>query len=356
MAPLRGVCETLGVPRASRSDVAHRAGVAPTTVSNVLNGRAEVLRISPDTAQRVREAAHELGYIPQASARALRGGTSHTIGLLLAALPPTPYVPVVYDVLTAAMTRTQQRGHLTLPVAQPDSGTGTSYVDQMMSDVDVAGVVCEYSQRNSEAGRRLCDLDVPVVWMSFSRPQELPPGVAHVYVDERPGVEEVLSQVDLPRGRRIVAVVGPVYRPERLVVARRIFGRRLDIIEADTWLPDSGAAATRQALEDIPRLDAIFCTDDLLAIGAMRALAEAKIAVPDDISVIGYGGYSITEGIEAGMTTVHWPLRDLTIAAIDALVDHVEGPAPLRQHKHAPVTRVIGTTAVIGRTARLRSV
>src|SRR4051812_11002714 len=124
--------------RASRSDVARLAGVAPTTVSNVLNGRGEALRLSPATVERVRAAAQQLQYVPQASAQALRGGRSHTLGLLLAALPPAPFVPVVYDVLTAAIVQAQVREHLLLPVVQPEHSKDTAYIDRMLADVDLA--------------------------------------------------------------------------------------------------------------------------------------------------------------------------------------------------------------------------
>ncbi|MFI6858824.1 LacI family DNA-binding transcriptional regulator [Streptomyces sp. NPDC050421] len=341
------------MPRASRSDVARHAGVAPTTVSNVLNGRAEDLRISPETAQRVRDSAARLGYIPRASARALRGGRSHTIGLLLAALPPTPYVPVVYDVLTAAMARTQEHDHLVLPVAQPTEGTGTAYVDRIMADVDLAGVICEYSDRNREAGRRLAELDVPVVWMSFTRKEHMPIGLAHVVADEQPGTEAVLSRVELPRGRRIVAIVGPVYRPDRLDVARRLFGRRLRIVEAETWLPEAGAEAMRQVLREEPKLHTVFCADDLLALGALQACAEGGVSVPGQVSVIGYGGYPLTENAFGRLTTVAWPLRELTFAAVDVLMEHLKGGGPLRQQQPAPLTTLVPTTPVFGTTAAL---
>ena len=130
----------MSVARSNRNDVARRAGVAPSTVSNVLNGRASALRIADATAERVRRAARELGYIPQASARSLRSGGSSTIGLMLAPLPPSPFVPIVHEVVTAAITATQRRGKLVLPFADPgEEDEGTAYVDRVLTDVDLAG-------------------------------------------------------------------------------------------------------------------------------------------------------------------------------------------------------------------------
>ncbi|WP_168712699.1 LacI family DNA-binding transcriptional regulator [Streptomyces sp. A0958] len=339
--------------RASRSDVARLAGVAPTTVSNVLNGRAEALRISPATVERIRAAAQELSYVPQASARALRGSPSRTLGLLLAALPPSPYVPVVYDVLTAAIVQAQLREHLLFPVVQPEHGEDTAYVDQMLADVDLAGVVCEYSPRNALAGQRLVDMDVPVVWMSLDSPSEQRPGIAHVHADERPGVRDVLSRLAIGEDQRLGVLVGPVYRTERLRVADELFPGRVELIEAESWLPDGGMAATRRALTDHRDLGALFCADDLLAVGALHACADLGLTVPDDMSVVGFGGYNLSGYGHSELTTVHWPLRDLAATAIDTLVSRLASPRSLPSAAAAPVTSVLPSTAVVRGSARL---
>ena len=104
--------------RATRADVARVAGVAPSTVSLVLNGRGRDVKIAPATIERVRQAARDLNYIPNAAARSLRRGKSHLIALLMAELPDDPFVPVVHTVLTTAMIDIQQRGYLLLPLFQ----------------------------------------------------------------------------------------------------------------------------------------------------------------------------------------------------------------------------------------------
>ncbi|MFI8306260.1 LacI family DNA-binding transcriptional regulator [Streptomyces sp. NPDC085927] len=339
--------------RASRSDVARLAGVAPTTVSNVLNGRAEALRMSPATVERVRAAALQLQYVPQASARALRGGRSHTLGLLLAALPPSPYVPVVYDVLTAAIVQAQRRERFLFPVVQPEHGEDTAYVDQMLADVDLAGVVCEYSPRNALAGQRLVDMDVPVVWMSLDSPSEERPGIAHVHADERPGVRDVLSRLRIGDDRRLGVLVGPVYRTERLDVAKELFPGRVELIEAESWLPDAGLSATRGALARHRDLGALFCADDLLALGALQACAGIGLAVPDEMSIVGFGGYDLSGFSHSELTTVHWPLRDLAATAVDTLVDHLSSSGSRSPLDSAPVTSVLPSTAVVRGSALL---
>ena len=134
--------------RATRADVARAAGVAPSTVSLVLNGRGRDVKIAPATIDRVKQAARELNYIPNAAARSLRRGKSHLIALLMAELPDDPFVPVVHTVLTTAMIDIQRRGYLLLPLFQ--SGDGASDAEVIRGVISVNGVlVARVSARDS---------------------------------------------------------------------------------------------------------------------------------------------------------------------------------------------------------------
>lgn len=338
--------------RSNRNDVARRAGVAPSTVSNVLNGRAEALRIADATAERVRRAARELGYIPQASARSLRSGGSSTIGLMLAPLPPSPYVPIVHEVVTAAIAVTQRRGKLVLPFADPEEDDD-AYVDRVLADVDLAGVVCELSARNLAAGRRLHQLDVPVVWMSLASTPERPPGVAHVMVEQAAGWGPLLDSLEVDAGKDVALLVGPVFRPARLDLVSERFPGRTRLLEASSWLPDGGAQAVHQLLGDGADVGAIICADDSLAHGAMLALREEGVDVPGEVSVVGFGGWDEPVGGVGSLASASWPVRELTEIAVDTLLDHVEGVRRRDSEEHAPVTAVLDSVPLPGPSARL---
>lgn len=343
--------------RSNRSDVARRAGVAPSTVSNVLNGRAGALRIADATAERVRQAARELGYIPQAAARSLRSGGSSTIGLMLAPLPPSPFVPVVHDVVTAAIMGTQRRGRLVLPFADPGDGEdeGTAYVDRVLADVDLAGAVCELSPRNLAAGRRLHEMDVPVVWMSLARTAERPPGIAHLTVDQSAGWSPILDALEVDDDKTVAILVGPMFRPKRLDLITARFPGRTHLLEASSWLPDAGAQAVHQLLADHADIGAIICADDSLANGAMLALRGEGIDVPGDISVIGFGGWDEPVEGPGTLASASWPVRRLTEQAVDTLLDHIEGVQRREPSPQAPVIAVLDSTPLPGPSARLRA-
>lgn len=341
--------------RSNRSDVAQRAGVAPSTVSNVLNGRAGALRIADATAERVRQAAKELGYIPQAAARSLRSGASSTIGLMLAPLPPSPFVPVVHHVVTAAIAGTQRRGRLVLPFADPGGDGGTAYVDRVLADVDLAGAVCELSPGNLAAGRRLHEMDVPVVWMSLARTTERPPGIAHLTVDQSAGWAPILDALEVDEDKTVAILVGPMFRPKRLDLVTVRFPGRTRLLEASSWLPDAGAQAVHQLLADHTDIGAIVCADDSLANGAMLALRGEGIDVPGEISVIGFGGWDEPVEGSGTLATASWPVRQLTERAVDTLLDHVEGVQRREPSAQAPVTAVLDSIPLPGPSARLRA-
>jgi len=343
--------------RANRNDVARRAGVAPSTVSNVLNGRASALRIADSTAERVRLAARELGYIPQAAARSLRSGASSTIGLMLAPLPPSPFVPVVHDVVTAAIMGTQRRGRLVLPFADPGEGEGegTAYVDRVLADVDLAGAVCELSARNLAAGRRLHEMDVPVVWMSLARTSQRPPGIAHLAVDQAAGWRPLLDALEVDEDKTVAVLVGPMFRPERLDLVLTRFPGRTRLLEASSWLPDAGAQVTHQLLADHDDIGAIVCADDSLANGALLALHGEGIDVPGQISVVGFGGWDEPVDGSGTLASASWPVRRLAEQAVDTLLDHIDGVCRRELQARAPVTAVLDSRPLPGPTARLRA-
>lgn len=341
--------------RVNRKDVAELAGVAPSTVSNILNGRASALGILPSTADRVRAAAYELGYIPHAGARMLRAGTSQTLGLMLGGLPLRLRAPVLVDIVTTAIAQARQRSHVVLPFVNPgDTETDVNYIDRILADVDLAGVIGELSPRNLAAGARLHALDIPVVWMSLESPPMRPPGLAHVTIRQAPGVEEVIRQLWMEPGEEAAILVGPGARPERIDVALRAFDRETHVISTPTWLAHAGAEGFAVVRENYPRVRTVFCGDDLLAAGFLDAMREAGFAAPDDYSVMGFGGHESDSPTEQRITSVRWPLRELTEVAVELLVGHLMGDARLELSASAPVVRTVDCSALLGTTARLR--
>ena len=126
--------------RATRADVARLAGVSLATVSHVMNGHAERLGFAPATAERVRAAAAEVGYVPRASARTLRYQRSRVVAVVVPDRSHALRLPVVNEILIGAMDRARSLGYFVLPVPV-DQDPGQALV-HALGDVDLAGAVC----------------------------------------------------------------------------------------------------------------------------------------------------------------------------------------------------------------------
>lgn len=223
------------------------------------------------------------------------------------------------------------------------------------ADTDPAGAVCEVSPLNVRAGSMLRDLGIPVVWASLGAPRQSPPGSAHVWIDERPGMHDVLSRLEIQDDSMVAILVGPQLLSERMDAVKQTFPGRTVVLRAESWGADGGYDAAARALKEGGPFGAIVCASDLLASGAIGACLAHGHRVPEEISVIGFGGFQVDPGPFA-LTSVRWPLRELTTAAFDALIDHVERRDALSgvgDGDPAPLFRMATTAPESGRTARL---
>ena len=167
--------------RVTRADVAREAGLAPSTVSLILNGRGRQVKISEATIARVERIARELNYIPNAAARSLRSGNSHLIALLMAELPDDPFVPVVHTVLTTAMIEIQRRGYLLVPLFQSsDDPSDAEVIRSVMGDTQLAGVIRETTSDERFSSTLLWNMGIPVVGMSMIEADDSADGAAPV--------------------------------------------------------------------------------------------------------------------------------------------------------------------------------
>ena len=290
--------------RATRADVARAAGVAPSTVSLVLNGRGRDVKIAPATIDRVKQAARKLNYIPNAAARSLRRGKSHLIALLMAELPDDPFVPVVHTVLTTAMIDIQRHGYLLLPLFQSGDGASDAEVIRgVLGDTQLAGIIRETTSAEAFTSRLLANLGIPVVAMSMIEANPTGSESSLIRIDEGAGVRDVLSDcalVDTSTGTgsgRAVFLAGPNTNHARQNPIARAFG-------------------TAFTLYSLPP-------------GVFQAAADLDLSVPGDLSILGFGNQDHRSASALGLTTVEWPLKDMTEAAVSSIINVIEGRSPM---------------------------
>ncbi|AOS47185.1 LacI family DNA-binding transcriptional regulator [Pauljensenia hongkongensis] len=317
--------------RVTRADVAREAGLAPSTVSLILNGRGRQVKISEATIARVERIARELNYIPNAAARSLRSGNSHLIALLMAELPDDPFVPVVHTVLTTAMIEIQRRGYLLVPLFQSsDDPSDAEVIRSVMGDTQLAGVIRETTSDERFSSTLLWNMGIPVVGMSMIEADDSADGAALVRIDESAGVAAIIRRTDLPSGEaaHAVFIAGPNTNHSRQNPVLARFGDRARMISLPDWDEATAYQAAFTLLSQDPRLELVCVADDSQAPGVIAAARDLDIPVPERLSVLGFGNQEPRSGERLGLTTVEWPLREMTRLAVQEVIAAIESPSP----------------------------
>ena len=300
------------------SDVARHAGVSPATVSRVLNGSSPV---SDDRADRVRQAAADLGYQPSGPARALRRQRT-TVWAAIVADVQNPFFTTmirgVEDVAQAADHR------LVLCNSDEDPAKESAYVDVAIAD-RVAGVIIAVSSASRASLERLQRAGVPVVAVD-RRPKG--DGIDSVVVDGRAGARQAVEHLLDGGAQRVGIVTGP----RRVSTAEsRLSGYRAALkargIEVDPALvrhsdfrEEGGRAATLALLDGDDPPDALFVANNLMTLGALRALRERGRRVPRDVAIVGFDDAPWTTLITPALTVVAQPTYELGRQAAELLI------------------------------------
>jgi LacI family transcriptional regulator len=308
--------------------VAARAGVSRTTVSFVINGRSDV-QIPAETWRRVEEAARELDYHPNGPARQLAAGTSLTIGLVMRqSAEQVAADPNLASTLWGLAAAARAGGYRVLvePLG-PGDGTYAELVRSRRAD----GLVVSGPRDDDDELAALVRDGFPIV-IQGSRPDLAAPSVD---VDNRAGARGVIEHLLALGHRRIGCITNaPLHYT---AAAERLSGYRDALAAAGV---DFDRELVGEAAFDAPsghrgmvellartRPTAVFVASDVVAIGAMRALREAGLRIPGDVSVAGFDDIPIAAHVDPPLTTVHLPAGDLGETAGRLLVERISGRA-----------------------------
>jgi len=312
-------------PRPTIKDVAALAQVSRQTVSRVINNKPEV---SPATRARVSAIIEQLQYRPNAAARSMVSGRSCMLGCISPNFSDSTFA----NIIESALQEARRMGYYLLTGSAPTPDDARLLLDEMLlRQVDGLLVL---NARTDYRYRHLTPL--------------IEQGLALVYVGSTSGGEKV-SYVrcdDLDGGRQatrhlidlghtaIATITGP--RDEECVQDRldgylqamAEAGLERDSLPAVTgdWSAESGYEATRKLLNVGRPITAIFAQNDLMAIGAIRALREAGYQVPADISVIGFDDIPLISFIDPPLTTIRQPMEELGRRAAQLLVQRIDSP------------------------------
>jgi LacI family transcriptional regulator len=304
------------IPRVTLVDVAGLAKVDKAIVSRIVNNDA-TLKVRPDTRKRVEDAIVTLGYVPNETARHLRTSKAQTFGLLI----PDFSNPVYAEVIQGAEAEAAQAGY-SLMVASADRSETTGYPGLMSND-RIDGLLIAGDFESSNQLKQLEQSGIP--WLFVNRHD--PDSRRYVALDDARGAEIAVEHLIALGHTAIAHIAGP----SAVDTAQR---RRAGYVHAlvnagiEPWsqqvavgdyTPEGGFKAASELLSVSSLPTAIFVANVSSAVGSLRAIHEAGLRVPEDISVVSLHDHVLSRYLVPSLSTVRMPLVELGARAVQLL-------------------------------------
>lgn len=331
--------------RITSQDVADLAGVSRTTVSFVLNDEKR-FAIRPETAEKVRAAAKQLGYFPNASARALASNQTKNIGLIISRAPryisSDPFLPQILGGLLDALKQNSQG--LLLEWVEPGQQLQTYLELTRAHHID--GLILMTPRLDDPGLKALEETDIPVVLMGY-----IPGSSLHsVDVDNLAAAETAVSHL-IELGHRCIACITNAALPYTSAT-QRLDGYKLALQKAGiVFNPElvreadfdiqSGYREMKSLLAEGQEFTAVFVASDNVALGVYSALSEVGLSIPDDVSVVGFDDIPLSSYIKPALTTVRMPAREIAQQSYHLLMRLMKRDFPDKREVMLPTNLVL---------------
>ncbi|MDP3228929.1 MAG: LacI family DNA-binding transcriptional regulator [Acidovorax sp.] len=305
-------------------EVAREAGVSVATVSRVFNLPDKV---APATREHVENIARTLGYLPNASARTLRTQRSRVLGVVL----PTLTNPVFAECLEGIAQAAVAGGYAILPFTTDYRLDQEDRAVNLLLAGNVDGMILVVSNpATSTALQRLAEVGLPYV-LAYNQHPDHP----CVSVNSEQAVADVVAHLATLGHRRIAMVSGLLSASDRAQQRCRGYARGMEQVglrpQPVLQVPFVAAApeVLGEALSSPDRPTALVCSNDLLAIRSIRAAHLAGLAVPRDLSVVGFDGIALGQDLTPQLSTVVQPNADIGRHSVELLAQAVASGSPL---------------------------
>jgi DNA-binding LacI/PurR family transcriptional regulator len=308
-------------------DVATRAGVSPATVSRVLN---KTHYISETTKKRVLEVVNELNYYKNVHARRLATGQSDLFGLVISEIANPYFIEVIRGFQAAAW----DRGLDILLLNTEYSQMRVQSVIRKLVESDVRGVAIMTSSIDNAVTSELTAAGIGVVFSNLCSAGKL---VSNISIDYNIGILQAIEHVVALGHRRAAVIAGPEANRTAANIKRALVsgltkrGMKPFPVTSSDYRVDAGAAAVRAILSAPKIPTVIFCGSDLIAMGAMNALEEAGVRIPEDVSIVGIDNIAFAFLARPPLTTISVPRELLGVTAFQSL----EKMLKLKRHEGA---------------------
>lgn len=336
--------------KATISDVARMAGVAPSTVSHTLNGTAP---ISEETQQRVMQAVEALNYSPNAMARALRQERTRLIGVVLQDISSEFYARCAASILKAAR---EDRYNVLVGDASFDNQVVEEVVDALI-ERRVDGLIFIGGGRDEHILKHVMESGVPLVLGDRHYKD-----VSSVEFDNRSMVRKIVNALYAAGYRRFAYMGEPLYVQNNLIARSEgftegmkdcgippsdytlILDKALHQLKVPTAFEMFNKRFAPMAAEERPQV--ILTSNDMIAQGVLSAALRAGLRVPEDIAVMGYDGISVSEYFQPAITTVRQDEQLLGKSCYQMLKNVIKG-SRVTSHDTLPQKLIVRESAVI---------
>lgn len=330
-------------------DVAKRAKVSIATVSRAMNNPATV---DPETAKRVRRAVDELNYYPDSHARSLVSGRSRLLGLIVSDIT-NPFFPELVQGFENVALR--EKYEIMVGSTAYDSVRMAQCVRRML-ERKVEGVAIMTSEMDQPLIDQLVRRKIPSVFLDVG---SIRPFISNIQVDYARGIRQAVDHLIQLGHDRIGFISGPVglksadIRRQAFLECLKETGNleEKELVTAGDHTIDGGLQAMSLLLDRPNCPTAVLASNDLTAIGAMRAVRRKGLTVPGDISIIGFDDIHFAAFTEPPLTTVALSRWELAENAFHALMKHIE-PADVEQTQRGAEYKVTPVLVIRESTAR----
>jgi LacI family transcriptional regulator len=325
-------------------DVAARAGVSLATASRVVNGSTR--NVSEELRQRVNEAAIELNYSPNAAAQAVAKGRTNIIGLLVHEIADPYFSAIASGVMKAA-----ESSHLLVTMAStgrdPDREAEhvAAFRSQRARAVIVAGSRLDDKAGLARLSSELRAFEGTGGRVAIISQDKLP--MDTVILENKAGARDLASALVHLGHKRFAVLGGP---PNLLSARDRVAGFRdglaragmpagcVEVIHGE-FDRDGGRTAMLELLDRTSDATCVFATNDMMALGALAALRDRGVSVPDDMALAGFGDLSPMRDVSPTLTTVRTPLADVGAAAVELVLSERKDKPRARRIRGEVVVR-----------------
>ncbi|MCL7749696.1 LacI family DNA-binding transcriptional regulator [Halalkalibacter alkaliphilus] len=313
---------------ATIKDIAKAAGVSVTTVSRALNGYNDV---NEKTRAKIKSIAEELNYSPNAVARSLVKSKTETIGLLVSELSLSGAKDMfTYEIMCGINDSSSEKGYDLILFSTNSAKQKAKSYSQLCRERQVEGVIMQGIKIDDPYLKEVIDSNIPCVLIDVEIEGE---NVGFVSTDNVFGAQMAVKHLT-NLGHRNIAIMNG--HNQAVVSQKRLQGYKKQLEEASIafqeeyvlngeFLEEKAEKVAYSFLNEHPEVTAIFCASDLMALGVMNAAKRLGIAVPEELSIVGYDNITLAEYVQPQLSTVEQNKYQIGFKAAKLLIDMLEG-------------------------------